>query len=393
MYGTRRALALLPVALAALAFQGCSDDETTAPTDMTETFTVNVENVAAAMDFSSSASFSTASRAPIGPGEAYEVRFGALPGGRVSFATMFVHSNDLFYAPGSMGIALFDGDIPVSGDVTAQVMLWDAGTEMNEEPGTGPNQAPRQGGANTGPADADDAVRIVADGFTYPAVADVIAVTLTPMGGNEFVLRIENVSDENTLDLPLGESTSVPLAPGAFAVHTGDDLLFEPGMPATAGLEALAEDGDPSALAAHLGMLAGVSASGAFSVPIGAGAAGPLLPGASYSFEFSASPGDRLSMATMLVQSNDLVLTFADGGLALFSGGTPVTGDVSAGLYIVDAGTEANQWPGVGPDQAPRQAGPNTGAADADDSVRMVSDGFSYPAVTDLLRVTLSVSN
>ena len=50
-------------------------------------------------------------------------------------------------------------------DVTDQVLLWDAGSEANEEPGAGPNQAPRQGGANTGAKDPDNTVRLVQDGW------------------------------------------------------------------------------------------------------------------------------------------------------------------------------------------------------------------------------------
>ena len=51
---------------------------------------------------------------------------------------MFVHSNDLFYAPADNGMALWDaGGFLKTGDVTSEFMLWDAGTEMNEEPGEG----------------------------------------------------------------------------------------------------------------------------------------------------------------------------------------------------------------------------------------------------------------
>ena len=54
---------------------------------------------------------------------------------------------------------------------------------MNEEPGVGPNQAPRQTGPNTGPDENGSVLLIsdVSDGFTYPAVADVIKVTVAAM--------------------------------------------------------------------------------------------------------------------------------------------------------------------------------------------------------------------
>ena len=92
---------------------------------------------------------------------------------------MFVQSNDLFYAPGASGFALFNGDIPRSGDVTGEFLLWDAGTEVNEAPGVGANQAPRQAGANAGDDEAGS-VRVVNDGYLYPEVDRVLRVTLIP---------------------------------------------------------------------------------------------------------------------------------------------------------------------------------------------------------------------
>ena len=93
---------------------------------------------------------------------------------------MFVQSNDLFYAPRDAGIALFDGTgQATSGDRTQELVLWDAGTEVNEAPGVGPSQAPRQSKPNTG-ADENGVIRPVDDGFRYPAVSEVIRVTITP---------------------------------------------------------------------------------------------------------------------------------------------------------------------------------------------------------------------
>ena len=79
--------------------------------------------------------------------------------------------------------ALFDAKgQPVSGDITSKITLWDAGTEVNEEPGVGPNQAPRQPAPHTGPRE-HGVVRPIAevkDGFHYPSVSEVIRVTITP---------------------------------------------------------------------------------------------------------------------------------------------------------------------------------------------------------------------
>ena len=66
--------------------------------------------------------------------------------------------------------------------MTGRFHLWDAGTEVNEEPGFGPNQAPRQAAPNTGRTEHNPVRRIedVKDGFSYPAVEQVIRVTITP---------------------------------------------------------------------------------------------------------------------------------------------------------------------------------------------------------------------
>lgn len=441
----RISVALL--ALASLIANGCGDDSSTSPGGSAN-FRVTVENISEDGDFPASGSFSVpttrAGAGPIGPGEAYEFDVGALPGSYLSFATMFVHSNDLFYAPDEMGIALFDGtDQPISGDVTSQVSLWDAGTELNEEPGVGVNQAPRQPGANTGPADTNTSVRLVADAYSYPAVAEVIGVIVTSLGENLFRVRIENRSTVGTLMTSTSENLAVPLAPGAWVVHTTSGPLFTSGSAAgTTGLEGLAEDGSPDGftaslaartaiaspfapgvyavhstgmpiftdggadrgngleglaedgaagpLAAALALDPDVLVSGAFDTPVGAAGPGPAFPGDSYSFEFTASDGDYLSFATMYVQSNDLFLAPDERGLGLFENGSPVTGDVTGQILLWDAGTEANQWPGVGPDQAPRQSGADTGAADPSNQVREAGGEFPSPAVPSVVRVTIT---
>jgi len=127
---------------------------------------------------------------PIAPGGAFEFEIEAKPGRKLAFATMFVPSNDAFFAPGNGGITLHDGHSPVSGSVTDRIALWDAGTEPNESPSSGsPNQAPRQGlefgNPDKGP-DENGVVRQlrptdnVDDGYSYPDPADAIEVTLTP---------------------------------------------------------------------------------------------------------------------------------------------------------------------------------------------------------------------
>ena len=143
-----------------------------------------------------------------------------------------------------------------------------------------------------------------------------------------------------------------PLAPGAFAAGSGGQI-FTLGQPdAGHGLEALAEDGSPAALAASL-----------TGTDVGTFGMAPAFPGESYQFEVTAVPGDRLDFATMLVQSNDWFFAPRNAnGLRLFrNDGEPREGTVTGQIGIFDAGTEVDEVLGFGPNQAPRQSGPDTG--------------------------------
>ncbi|MXR51699.1 hypothetical protein GRX03_08800 [Halovenus sp. WSH3] len=120
---------------------------------------------------------------PIAPGGAFEFEIEAEPGQRLSFASMFVPSNDLFFSPSPEGIALWPADgEPVAGDVTDAIGLYDAGTEPNGEPGFDPDQAPAQNSPDQGDDEGGVVrpLREVADGFEYPAVEDAIQVTVAP---------------------------------------------------------------------------------------------------------------------------------------------------------------------------------------------------------------------
>lgn len=116
---------------------------------------------------------------PIPPGKGYEFEVSAEPGQTLSVAWMFGQSNDLFYS-NDRPIALFDAaGKAVGGDMTLQLSLWDAGTEVNEEPGLGPNQGPRQKSMDAGVVE-HLAIAHVRDKFTYPRTTDVLRVTITP---------------------------------------------------------------------------------------------------------------------------------------------------------------------------------------------------------------------
>lgn len=433
------------VAIAVLSSCEDDDDSTTANTGnngnngATTEFLVTIENVFEPKDYSMSGVFNTpvgsTSPGPAMPGSAYEFSFYAAPGARLSFATMYVQSNDLFYAPADDGIALYDGSgNALSGDITSQIELWDGGTEVNQMPGTGADQAPRQSGPNTG-ADENGVVQLVNDGFTYPTNNTVIQVMVANTG-NMFTVTINNISGSATIPSPLAPGVWVvhnsgnplfidgqadfgdglegvaedgnagplgmalearsgyvsPFAPGVYAIHEHDvQPLFMNGQADYGdGLEGLAEDGSVATLGAALAANPMVSAYGIFNTPDGGASPGPIGPGASYSFTVTATDGDHLSLATMLIQTNDLFYAFGQDGLDLFTtGGAPRSGDVTPSLQLWDAGTEVNEFPGVGMYQAPRQSGPDSGP-DENGTVRIVNDGFTYPAVSDAIRITLT---
>lgn len=430
---------IIYVLLSAVVLSSCSNDEVVTPS---AEFTVTIENVGSIKSNLESGVFNTpvgdVDPGPATAGKSYEFSFNAGKGHYLSFATMFVQSNDLFYAPSSMGLKLYDDmGNAITGDVTTEVLLWDAGTEVNMEPSIGSDQPPRQSGPNTGMMENGtvEVISSINDGFSYPMTASVIKAMLSHNGGTMFTLTIENISASSSLESPL--------APGVYAVHNqGENPLFTTGMATTNGLEALAEDGDPSTLSANIadetgywspfapgayaifsdgsmpiftngqadlgeGLEAlaedgdpsslatslmsrtGVSVSGAFNTPESASMPGPLLPDNSYSFTFTASEGDRLNLATMLVQSNDLFFAFDDTGVELYVSGTPISGDITASLKLWDVGTEVNEYPGAGNNQPLRQTGGNTGM-DENGVVAEVNDNFNYPAINQMIKVTIT---
>jgi hypothetical protein len=120
---------------------------------------------------------------PIAPDGAFEFEVTAEPGQRFTFASMYVPSNDVFVSP-ETGIEFYDDGTPVSGRVTADFGLWDAGTEGNGQPGVDPTGAPAQ--ANNGGARAGATEGVVArlsginDAYEYADATDVVHVTVDP---------------------------------------------------------------------------------------------------------------------------------------------------------------------------------------------------------------------
>ena len=382
-----------------------------------KTFTVVVENVSTNYMFFESGVVSVPEGAsgagPALPGHSYKFSFHAGPNHKLSFATMYGWSNDGFYAPGGDGIGLYDGQIPIPDkDITSEIILWDAGTEMNQMPGS----------ANMHNGDDTDGIvqlmSAVGDGYDYGTVSTNLKVTLHSDGNSMFTVTIDN----------LGGSTT-PISPVVWVVHTTSNPLFEAGMPDKGkGLENVAESGNAGPLGSYLSLNSGYVSpiapvlwvihdkndmpifmrntpdkglgleqlaetgnpsvlntslmnanynTGFYNMPDGAGAPGPLLPGAKYTFSFDAKPGQYLSIASMLGNSNDTFFAFGDSGIKLTFGNA--TKDITNEVMLWDAGTEVNEYPGAKTSADEVEGG----------NVRQLDDGFPWPAASKVIKVTI----
>ena len=434
-------------------------------------FKVTIENVSRAFDFFQSGIFDTPVGAlapgPVlpGSGDTYQFSFYAGPSvlpdteTKLSFATMLVASNDLFLAPLGTGIDLYDENgNPINGDITDQVFLWDAGTEVNRAPGSddqpGPGNMPPGSGtpesANIQLLEEVGGVIPVAittdtdmqETIDYPAVNELVKVSIDN-DGVFFTVTIENLSAGTIVETPLspggylvhtadnpiftnsepergngikqiaedGDASvfgdfliantglTVPLSPGVWALHEdGVNALFDSGSPDRGeGLVAIAEDGDPGALGAALAANTNLISSAVINTPDGADAPGPIGPGASYSFTLFARPGYNLAFAIMFIQSNDWFYTFSQGGMPLFKNGSPVNGDITNSILLYDVGSEVDQFPGAGLDQAIRQSGPDAGAEDENNVLRRLNfddtDPFEIPPINQVVKVTVTPIN
>lgn len=231
---------------------------------------------------------------------------------------------------------------------------------------------------------------ILAALITIAALAVVTSAQTTKKARMKFKVRIENISNADGFTAANGTKWPFAISPGAYSIHHGSgNPLFKVGSYAgNTGLEAQAEDGNPDLLVvrAHHG---GVLTNGTFKNPVGASMPGPVTPGAAFEFEVTAAPGAHLFVVFMFGQSNDLFYGNQKAIELFDNDGQPFAGDVTAQFELWDAGTEVNEEPGVGPNQAPRQKGENTGASEKK-RVGPVNDGFTYPATTEVLRITVS---
>jgi hypothetical protein len=164
-----------------------------------------------------------------------------------------------------------------------------------------------------------------------PALLAVLAFAGTASTGrasNDDDLRTYRVTIEN-------ETDGQPFSPGVAITHKRSVSLFEVGDKASHGIEAIAEDGDEGPAVAAVTGAQGVTDVFDLNRPITR--EGTTFMGFTdeFSFEIQARQRDRLSLAVMLICTND-------GFTGLNSVKLPKEGPVTYHSAGYDAGTESN---------------------------------------------------
>lgn len=414
-------------------FVACSKDDPESPPSANQ-HKVTVENILPSKPLVESGTFEYSAASPlIMPGSSVSIHFSASFGQAVSFAAMYGFSNDLFFAPKNPGITVYDDQKkPIEGDVSDQVMLWDNGTRINEQPGPA---LEHPGVAQSSPIKMingnDDA------GNSYLPASKLVKATLKYDGDSYFTLTLENTSG--------GTDNETPLSPGVWAVSyiAGGELLapnplFTDGQPTANGLTALAETGDntqiykyvqdntgaftpfspvlvvvykgsdnplfkvgendpgnglkdlaqkgdATKLAAHLKEMTGVSH--VYVLP--AENTTVLLPatdkaaGSKVTETLAVGAEEHIAIATMYGFSNDWFFATSGAGID-----PSQPGDYSDAIHLYDDGTATDQYPGAG--SAQFNLGGNT--TEKQNVIQEVPNPNMFntlPAVKEMIKVTI----
>jgi hypothetical protein len=401
--------------------------------------TITIENVLDSKLLVESGTFMGTGTPPvILPGQSVSFSFYAAKNQRLTFATMYGWSNDLFFAPENPGLKLYDdGGNPVTGDVSGQVKLWDNGTRENQAPGMNVVH----------PGTAVAAAKVIKEvngtddyGNTYLPAAQLMKLSLAYNGNSRFTLTILNNSG--------GTANETPFSPGVWAISyvAGGNLLmpapvYTSASPTANGLTALAEKGDNSEMGKFLSDNTGIftplspvlvvvykgnqnpfyktgekdrgeglkelaqkgnadilaaalkSKPGIKSVYVLQDPVNKVLlpringaPGGKVSQELSTSYGDKIAIASMYGFSNDWF--FATTGDDLNINSSYKGHDFSSSIGLFDDGTAINQYPGAGITQFNLAGTPLTESKPIM-AVPNPNEYTTLPAINKIIRVTL----
>jgi hypothetical protein len=427
----QKALKTLAVLLAAVGMSSCNNDDNSV---MTQTSTISVESVLDSRPLVQSGTFKGQITPTIASGESVSITFSASKNQRLTFATMYGWSNDLFFAPENPGIKLYSDDgTPITGDVSAQLKLWDNGTRVNVKPG---HDITHPGVAEGAAKNIKEVVGVDDFGNTYPAASAMVKLTLTYNNNSQFTLKIENTSgqtDNETLlspgvwaisyfagslllpepiysaDKPTANGLTniaeagdnapmsayltgltgifTPLSPVLVVVYDGDENpYFKIGEnDRNEGLKDIAQKGKADTLAAALMTKAGVKAVYILKDPNTT----VLLPktgataGSKVSQQLTISSGDRIAVATMYGFSNDWFFSTSGNDIDATQ-----KGDVTSSIQLYDDGTAINQYPGAGITQF-NLAGTPLAESKAIQAVSNPNEFTTLPAIGNIIKVTL----
>ncbi|WP_343690039.1 spondin domain-containing protein [Chitinophaga sp.] len=416
-----------------LTLAACKKDD---DMPVAQSTTITIENVLDSKPLVETGTFQGTGTPPvILPGQSTSFTFSAARNQRLTFATMYGWSNDLFFAPDNPGIRLYSDDgTPITGDVSDQIKLWDNGTRQNQLPGSA---VTHPGVAEVTPKAIKEVSGTDDYGNSYLAASKLMKVSLTYNGNSMFTVTINNISggtanetpfspgvwtisyvaggnqllpdaiyeagkvsangltniaemgDNSVLNTYLMSKTGIftPLSPVLVVVYNGQqNPFFKTGENDRGeGLKDLAQKGSADALAAALKMKSGVKSVYVLKDPANT----ILLPringaaGGSVSQQLSVVQGDRIAIATMYGFSNDWF--FATSGN---DWDATVKGDLSATIGLYDDGTAVNQFPGAGITQFNLAGTPLT-ESKAIAAVPNPNGFTTLPAISSIIKVTL----
>ncbi|TLV03477.1 spondin domain-containing protein [Dyadobacter luticola] len=423
---------LLGLSLTALIFSACTKDHDPQPTAKT----ITIENVLDSKPLVESGAFKGEGTPPvIMPGQSVSFSFSAAKNQRLTFATMYGWSNDLFFAPANPGIKLYEDDgTPITGDVSAQIKLWDNGTRVNGVPGM----------SLMHPGTAEASLKNIKEvkgtddyGHTFLATSQLMNVSMTYDGNSMFTVTIKNQSGGTGNETPFspgvwaisyvaggnlllpepiyseGKATTdalthiavmgdnaplntwltsqtgifTPLSPILVVVYQGNENpFFKSGENDRGeGLKELAQKGNADVLAASLKMKSNIKNVYVLKEPTST----VLLPkiggnpGGKVSQPLTLGAGDRVAVATMYGFSNDWFFSTSGNDID----GT-TSGDFSGSIGLYDNGTAINQFPGAGITQF-NLAGTPLSESKAIGPVPNPNKFTTLPGVNAMIKVTI----
>lgn len=406
----------------------CNDNDNNGM--MTDSPTITIENVINGKTLVESGTFKGTGTPPvIFPGQSVSVTFYGGKGQALSFATMYGWSNDLFFAPASPGIKLYnDNGTPVTGDVSTQIKLWDNGTRINQAPGA---NVSHPGTAEASVKNISEVIGTDMQGNSYLQASQLLKANLAYNGNAKFTLTLTNTSG--------GTANETPISPGVWAVSYSlggnllqPDAIYSSGKMSMNGLTNIAEMGDNSVLSQYLTGITGLNTPlSPVLVVVYNGNENPLYKtgekdraqglkelsqmgnadvlaaylktkpgvkevyvlkeptttvlmakmngnsGGKVSQKLLAKNGDRIAIATMYGLSNDWFFASKDNGVD-----AAVRGDVSSLIELYDNGTALDLYPGANNIPAIMESKPIQKVANPNDYTTL-------PAVNQMIKVEL----